>query len=265
VDFLLECVGIPPDYDLEALARRVQHAGEPVAWRGDPELHRRLDLGDGLELRVDREESGSPWTILPYYRSPHRLRVAVSAVRRVPDSPFDALLLGWAAPPVAPAVARPGDPPGAYALSMFLTDARRLPRRVPPGHVLAVNASGFALDVSYVGPNPGVRDPAILERRRGASIEPLGGLDDPGGCAEISARIRALRHLRNPITGREVDLLEVDAPERPLLLFLSRWQLREDDLPLPRPGWRIEGTFLLTGRIAGGLPGPRRKVPKAFG
>jgi len=262
VDFLLECIGIPPDYDIDELAQRACTEGEPVAWRGEPGLHRRLPLGGGLELRVDREDARAPWTVLPYFQSPHRLRVAVRVVRRIPDSPFDALMHGWAAPPIEPV---PGDPPGAFALSTFLTDARRLPRNMAPGHVLAVNVAGFALDVSYIGPNSGVRDPAILEEPSGASIVPLGGFEEPGGCAEVSLRIKTVRHLRNPVTGRDVDLLEVDAPERPLLLFISRWQLQEDGLPLPRPGWRIEGTFLFTGRIAGGLPGPRRHARRAFG
>jgi hypothetical protein len=78
-------------------------------------------------------------------------------------------------------------------------------------------------------------------------------------------RIQSIRHLENPITGMGVDLLEVDAPERPLELFASRWQLEKDGLPPPRPGWRIEGTFMLSGRIAGGLPGPRRRARERFG
>ena len=72
--------------------------------------------------------------------------------------------------------------------------------------------------------------------------------------------MRAVRHLSNPLTGRPVDLLEVDAPERPLHLFVSPWQLREQGFDAPRPGWRIEGTFFFTGRIAGGLPGPRARA-----
>ena len=56
-----------------------------------------------------------------------------------------------------------------------------------------------------------------------------------------------------------------DAPGRPLLLFVSPWQLSTDGLPAPRPGWRIEGHFLFTGVIAGGLPGPRRAITRSFG
>ena len=52
-------------------------------------------------------------------------------------------------------------------------------------------------------------------------------------------------------------LIEVDAPGRPLDLFVSRWQLEAHELPPPRPGWRIEGAFLFTGRVSGGL-GPQR-------
>lgn len=263
MDFLLECIGFPPDLDHADLADQVRTSGEAVPWRGDPENHKRLPLGDGLELRLDREPGQDFWTLLPYFRVPHRLRVAVDSVRRVQDSPFDALLSGWACPP------SPAEPasrfPGEYHLTTWLTDARRLPKEVTRGHVLAISAAGFALNVDYVGPNEGVKDVRILDRRRGAHVQPLGGFEDPGGCSEVSLRVKSIRHMRNPITGRAVDLLVCDAPERPLMLFVSPWQLSIDDLPAPRPGWRIEGTFLFTGVIAGGLEGPRRRLTRGFG
>ena len=263
MDFLLECIGFAPDQDPEELVERVRGEGEPVPWRGDPENHLRLPIGEGLELRLDREPGQDFWTLLPHFQVPHRLRVAVESIAKVPDSPFDALLTGWASPPGPD---RPdGRRPGAFRLATWLTDARRLPRRLPPNHVLAVSIAGFALEVSYVGPNEGVADRTILERPRGAHVSPLGARDSPGGCAEVSARVKALRTLRNELTGRPVQLVVADAPERPLLLFVSPWQLRQDGLPQPRPGWRIEGTFLFTGRIAGGLPGPKRRARQAFG
>ena len=46
-------------------------------------------------------------------------------------------------------------------------------------------------------------------------------------------------------------------------LFLSRWQLEDQGLALPRPGWRIEGIFVFQARIAGGLP--RRGGGGTFG
>lgn len=262
MDFLLECIGFPPDLDPDELVERVCDEGEAVAWRGDPGNHRRLDLGGGLELRVDREPGQEFWTLLPHYRVPHRLRFAVESLRWVPDSPFDALLTGWASPP-APGM---GDGlPGAYRLSTWLTDARRLPRRLDMGHVLAISVAGFALEVSYLGPNEGVREEGILERRRGAWIAPLGSVESPGGCSEVSIRIKEIRHLRNRLTGRDVDVLVCDAPERPLLLFVSPWQLEQYGMQKPRPGWRIEGTFLFTGRIAGGLTKPSSPSQRAFG
>lgn len=261
MDFLLECIGFPPNHDREALIDRVLSEGESLPWRGDPALHKKLDLGGGLELRMDREEGAPDWSLWPYYRTSRRLRIAVDEIRGIPDSPFDALLCGWAAPPVPGA--RAGRP-GEYRLATCLTDARKLPRALDPGHVLAVSVAGFALDVSYLGPNSGVRDPAILERPRGALLTPLGGTGAPGGCSEVSLRVKSLRHLRNPITGIDVDLCEVDAPERPLDLFVSRWQLEQDGLPQPRPGYRVEGTFLFNGSIAGGL-NVRRARPRAFG
>ena len=157
--------------------------------------------------------------------------------------------------------------PGAYRMSAFVTDARRLPRRLPFGHVLALSLAGFALDVSYVGPEEGRsgNGSASLDSEAGARIAPLGAPNDPGGCAELSLRIRQILHLVNPITGIPIDVLEVDAPERPLQLFVSRWQLEKDALPQPRPGWTVEGTFLFSGRIAGGLPGPSREAAASFG
>jgi hypothetical protein len=263
VDFLLECIGFPPDYPLDDLVQRVLDHGEPAAWRGDPARHRRLALGGGLELRLDKEDGQKHWNLLPHYQVPHRLRVAVDEIRSLPDSPFDALLIGWAAPPISSEDAQRST--GAYRLSAYVTDARRLPKNLPHGHVLALSVAGFALDVTYVGPDEGAVDPQVLDEECGASLRPLGGVGDPGGCAEVSMRIQSIRHLENPITGMGVDLLEVDAPERPLELFASRWQLEKDGLPPPRPGWRIEGTFMLSGRIAGGLPGPRRRARERFG
>lgn len=263
MDFLLECIGFPPEYPLADLVERIQAEGEPTPWRGPAQDHLRLALGSGLELRMDRAGSDQRWDVVPHVDVPHRLRVAVEWVRSLPDSPFDALLNGWAAPP--PAGSPAGTPPGAYRLCTFLGDARRIPRTLRRGQVLAVSVAGYALDVSYVGPNAGVRDTRILELPRGASIGPLGGLDDPGGCADVSLRIQEIQHRVNPITKAPVDLLVCDAPERPILLLVSRWQLEGDDLPAPRPGWRIEGTFVFSGRIAGGVASPRRAAGRSFG
>lgn len=263
VEFLLECIGFPPDEDPDRWIALARESGESVPLRGDPENHLRLALSDGLELRADREPHQDFWTLLPHYRTSQRLRVAVESLRRVPDSPFDALLTGWAAPPGPEDPAHAG--PGAYLLTTWLSDARRLPRRLPPGHVLAVSTAGFALHVDYVGPNTGVREQEWLDLRRGAHVEPLGGTENPGGCSEVSLRVKRVVHLRNRFTKRAVDLLWTDAPGRPLPLFVSPWQLEVDGLPAPRPGWRIEGVFLFTGTIAGGLPGPKRKVPRTFG
>lgn len=262
LDFLLECIGFPPEVDQDELIARVRGEGEPVPWRGDAENHLRLSVGRGLELRLDREPGEEFDTLLPHYQVDQRLRVAVESLERVPDSPFDVLLTGWVAPPLP----EEDDPrPGAYRISTWLTDARRLPRRLPLGHVLAVSMAGFALEVSYVGPNSGVRDLAILDRPRGAWIQPLGAPDSPGGCAEVSLRVQEIRHLRNELTGRLVDVVVVDAPERPLALFVSPWQLAEYGLPAPRPGWRVEGTFLFSGRLSGGLPGPPPRARRVFG
>jgi len=263
VDFLLECVGFSPDYDRAGLIDRILTEGESIAWRGTPDRHRQLALGSGLELRMDREAGQERWTIWPYLQVPRRLRIAVEHVRPIADSPFDALLTGWAAPPWVGDGAAAGVP-GAYRLTTNLCDARRLPPNLAANHILAVSVAGFALDVSYLGPNQGVFDPSILERESGAWIEPLGTPEDPGGCSEVSLRIMSLKHLRNPITGVDIDLLQVDAPGRPLDLFISRWQLEQDGLPAPRPGYRIEGTFLFNGRVAGGIPTPIARK-RAFG
>ncbi len=269
MDFLLECVGFPPDHPLDDIVGRALRDGEPAAWRGDPRTHRRLALVGGVDLAIERDDPGLDWTIVPHFRQDARLRVAVEEIRKVPDSRFDALLVGWAAPPVRSpedaARARIEESAGlltlahagAYPISAFLTDARRLPGKLLQGHVLAVAIAGFALDVTYTGIDGGTSRREVLDLENGASVEPLGGPADPGGCADVSARVVAVRRLYNPITRCEFDILTVDAPERPLTLFVSRWQLEKDGLPAPRVGDRIEGVFLFSGRIAGGLPGPR--------
>lgn len=277
MDFLLECIGFPPDQPLDELVEIVATRGEAAPWRGNAANHRRLPLADGLELRIDRESEDKPWTVLPHYRTKRRLRVAVDDLRIVPDSRFDALLTGWAAPPVREddesannltwqrGGAATAHAPGAYPIAAWLTDARRLPDRIPHGLVLAVSIAGFALDVSYLGDDAGAANPHFKEREEAASIEPLGGLDDPGGCADVSVRIREVHALVNPITERRFDRIEVDAPERPHTLFVSRWQLEADGWPTPAPGLRIEGSFLFTGRLAGGLLGPKRTARGPFG
>jgi len=265
MDFLLECIGFPPDYDLASLARKIVTDGESVAWRGPAGTHLRLPLRGGVEVRMDRERGHEKSTLWPHFEVRHRLRVAVQSILPLPDSPFDALLTGIANPPL-PTGDDERDALGEdYPLATFLSDARRLPKDVPRGHVLAVSISGFALDITYLGPNEGVRDPYVLEEPCGALLLPLTRSDGPGGTMELSLRIRRVRHLENPLTGALVDVLEADAPGRPLDLFVSRWQLEAEGFTVPRPGWRIEGAFFFTGRVSGGLPSNRRRKRSSFG
>lgn len=265
MDFLLECIGFPPDHPFEELVEHVRTAGEAAPWRGGRRHggeHLRLPLSEGLELRLDREEESELVNLWPHFAVPHRLRVSVERLTQVPDSPFDILLHGIA----NPLLDGEPDPEGhSYRLCTYLTDARRLPPRLPGGHVLAVSVAGFALDVAAVVPNDDVRDAAILERPRGAWFRPLGHPRDPGGCMEVSLRVREVKRVVNPITGIPVDVIEADSPGRPTLLFVSKWQLEQDGLSIPRPGWRVEGSFLFTGRLAGGLPRPKGRASRHFG
>lgn len=276
VDFLLECIGFPPDQPLDELVELVRHKGEAAPWRGDGAHHRRLAIGGGVELRIDRDDGDRPWSVLPHFQTSRRLRVAVDQIRAVPDSRFDALLTGWAAPPfvdgdelaskvVGEGWAAVAHAPGAYPIATFLTDARRLPTRLPSGLVLAVSIAGFALGVEYLGADDGGDRPEAVEREHGAAIQPLGSAEDPGGCCDVSVRVLEVARIENPFTGRRFDRVEADAPERPHTLFVSQWQLEQDGYPPPRPGLRIEGSFLFTGRIAGGLPGPRSTARGSFG
>ena len=49
------------------------------------------------------------------------------------------------------------------------------------------------------------------------------------------------------------------------MLFSSPWQLEVDRLPDPRVDWFVQGTFFLTGRIAGGLASPVKRLGRQFG
>ncbi len=258
MDFLLECIGFPPSTDLAALAQRIRSEGESVALRGPRGEHRRVPFPGGLEVRLDREEDQALDSLWPYFESSRRLRVAVESLQRVADSPFDVLLRGRANPPL------PEDPwrevsGDEYPLAAHLCDGRRLPPKLPRGHVLAVSLAGFALDVAYVGPDEGVKDRDLKDEPGGAALLPLVGSEQPSGCMELSLSVRAIHHLSNPMTREPIELVEAEAPGRPLDLFLSRWQLAAHDLPAPRPGWRIEGVFLFNGRVAGGLPARGKK------
>lgn len=259
MDFLLECIGFPPSTDLAALAERLRREGETVALRGPGGVHLRVPFPGGLEVRLDREIGQDHDSLSPYYESSRRLRVRLESLRRVPDSPFDVLLHGHANPPL------PDDPwrevsGDEYPLVAHLCDARRVPLTLPRGHVLAVSLAGFALDIGHVGPNEGVQSAYLRDEPGGSVLLPLAGEDQPGGCMELSLPVRAIHHLENPFTKERIELVEVDAPGRPLDLFLSRWQLEAHGLPAPRPGWRIEGAFLFTGRVAGGLPVSARRT-----
>ena len=98
MDFLLECIGFPPDQDLDELARLARENGDTVPWRGPLGEHYRVPLGAGLDLRVDREEDSDVWSLYPSYLSDNRLRIAVHSIRGLPDSAYDALVFGWANP-----------------------------------------------------------------------------------------------------------------------------------------------------------------------
>lgn len=261
MDFLLECIGFPPSVGEDELVDLIRMRGEAAAWRGAPEEHRILKLGEGLEVRADRDPGADFWTLTPSYRVPHRIRMAVTTIVRPTESPFDALLGGWVSPPT-PEELEEDLPPGKYRLSAWISDARRLDNRIRAGHVLALTVAGYALNVDRIVPNAEAHPAHVLDRPSGALIRPLGGLEDPGGCCDVSLRIRAIRHVRNEVTRESVDIAICDAPDRPVMLFLSPWQLEREGLPAPRPGWRVEGTFLFTGRLAGGLT---RKRSGSFG
>lgn len=263
VDFLLECIGFPPDQDLDVLARLTLERGEPVAWRGPRGEHMRLALAPGLDLRLDREEGREFFSLYPHFQSDSRRRIAVLEVREVHDAPYDALLIGTANP-LAPA--SPAFEEESYPLSCVLTDARRLPAEMEPGHVLAVSIAGFAVDVERVAADlEGARDPGAMRFEGGGWIAPLGGAHDPGGCVELGLRVLTLQEFENPISGATVTRIEADAPGRPLTLFLSPWQLEVDRIPRPEPGTWIVGTFLLSGRVAGGLASPTPRLRRSFG
>jgi hypothetical protein len=274
MEFLLECIGFPPDWDLERVAKEVRERGEKSAYRGTTGEHLQLPLAGGLELRLDHDGEGEP-SLWPFYASRYRRRVAVSDLRAVADSSYDAILQG-VTDPIAPFECeesdwRLSDLSGAeeeaegHALAACLVDAKRLPRTLAMGHVLAVNLAGFALSIDFVGPNEHGSSPEVLDLPHGARMQVLGGADNPAACMELSMRIRSVSHMRNAITGEEVNCIELDAPGAPLEVFVSPWQLEQDGLPRPKPGGRVEGVFLLLGRIVGGLPRPRGRRKVAFG
>lgn len=254
MDFLLECIGFPPDEDLRGLAERIRREGEPVAYRGPGGEHLRVRLPGRIELRLDREEGTDVDQVFPYYDVPRRLRLAVARVATLPDSPFDVLVSGLANPPLPDEDELAPFEREDYPFVTYLTDARRLPGRFPAGHVLAVSVAGFALDVTRIGPDEGPTLERVVNEPLGAPIVPLGSPDEPAGVVDLSLVVTKVRRVENAWSGHGFLMLEVNAPGRPLDVFVSTWQLEADGIPEPRRGWRVEGTFLFTGRVSGGLP-----------
>lgn len=264
MDFLLECIGFPPEVDLERLVELARERGERAPWRGPEGEHLRLALGGGLEVRADREGDSDPWAVHPFFQSEHRTRLAVETVRRTPDSRYDAMVVGWANPPIE---GHASTSPESYPISAIVTDARRLPRSMTRGHVLAVSVAGFALDVERIGTREECSARGGPPRRfeQGGWIQPVGGTEDPGGCVELMLRIDRVEERVNPLTDARVSLLEAATSERPLTLFASPWQLDVDELQPPRAGDWIRGVFLLTGRITGGLQNATERLGARFG
>jgi hypothetical protein len=153
MEFLLECIGFPPDHDLGELARHIQEKGEPCPWRGPEGQHLRLPLAGGFEVRFDREQLDRAPSLWPHFETPHRLRVAVSSIRPLPDCRNDLLLHGTANPPLPDPDLDTEAEREEYPLAAYLTDARRLLKEPRRGHVLAVRIAAFSLDVSYLGPS----------------------------------------------------------------------------------------------------------------
>ena len=187
VDFLLECIGFPPDHGLPALVRTVMAKGEPIPYRGPGGEHLRYPLSGGLEVRAEREDGQEHWNVWPFFRVDHRLRLAVLETRALPDSPFDRLLFGVANPALPETAGTslgdvvPGSLPELLAeeflLTAYVTDARRLPAKLPAGHVLAVSVAGFALDVSYVGPEEQPVEGRVGQRARLEHRQPQAVVD----------------------------------------------------------------------------------------
>jgi hypothetical protein len=184
----------------------------------------------------------------------------------IADARFDALVSGRVLSDAArPDGARGGELQGGYHASACLVDARKLPRRIPEGHVLALELCALALDVSYIGDDAGCERTEALPMERGAWLEPLAGPADPAGAMEVSARIARILRERNPLSGEPYDVLELDCPVRPVRALCSRWQREAEGLEPPRVGARIEGVFLFAGRVRGGLPGPQGRARGSFG
>lgn len=269
MDFLLECIGFSPEWDLASVARVIRERGERTAWRGKDGEHLRLDLAGGLELRLDLDGGrvGHP-DLWPFYTSRFRRRVGILKLEQVEDSKGDVIVIGQTDPP---APGESWDMSMGHDLTFYLTDAKRLPSKLPNNHVLAVMLAGFALQVEYVGPNEGspmrfADQVDHLSKPHGASIDFLGAPDSPAACMQLSMRIRAVTHLQNKLTGAAVNRIELDAPGAPLEVFISPWQLEQDGLEMPRPGWRIDGVFLFLGRAIGRTPSTKqRRSNVAFG
>lgn len=223
MDLLLETVGFDPATDMGALRAALRRPGGRVFGGDRAPFARRTHLARGVEILSTYDGLG----LWPVFRRGARLEGRVATIDRDPWGPFP-LRVGLDAL----------DRDAPRRLDALAWSARREPWRPDERAVFAPGA--FALDVAHCG-RLGGRD--AREHRGPRWIEPVTDGELPG-TTYLAAPVLDVQTFENPMSGHAIRAIELDLFGG-LTVFVSPWQLEDDDRDEPRPGDWLAGSFAL--------------------
>ncbi|MEZ5979434.1 MAG: hypothetical protein R3F34_14610 [Planctomycetota bacterium] len=225
MDPLLETIGFHPDGDIDGLRAALRRPGGEVFGGDRGRCAKRVALTQGVEI-VSTFDGGGLW---PVYRRGTRVRGRVASIEQRSFGPF---------PLRVDVDVR--DATGPRRASALCWSARREDWR--SGESLVLAPAAFALDLVHCGPLGTGSPDGVPSGPRW--LEPCPDAEIPG-TSFLAAPVRSVRSATNPLSQRRFELVELDLLDAGLTVFVSRFQLDEAGLGIPRPGDWVSGTFVL--------------------
>lgn len=223
MDVLLETVGFDPATRMGALRAALRRPGGRVFGGDRSPFARRTHLTRGVEILSTYDGLG----LWPAFRRGARLEGRLASMDETPWGPF----------PLR-ASFEVNDRRGPRRLEALAWSARREAWEEDERVVLAPAA--FALDVSHCG-RLGGRAASVGSGPRWIEPDTSGELP---GTTFLAAPVRAVERFDNPLSGHPIRAIELDLFDG-LTVFVSPWQLEDDDRDEPEPGDWLAGSFAL--------------------
>jgi len=184
---------------------------------------RRTHLARGVEILSTYDGLG----LWPAFRRGARLEGRLASIEAEPWGPYP-LRAGLEV----------ADARGPRRLEALAWSARREPWHADERGVFAPAA--FALDVAYCG-RLGGRDARAHDGPRWIEPDTNGELP---GTTFLAAPVLGVQAFENPLSGHPIRAIELDLLGG-LTVFVSPWQLADDERDEPQPGDWLSGSFAL--------------------